>query len=108
MHDVHQDQLKPFVEDRVGGSKVELYHHTTGYRALDTQPDEWEVQKILRHRRKKDGTWEFLTRWENTPEGEETWEPGASFVTRYCGEFAKYLRAHRLELGLTEVLKATS
>ena len=30
MHDVHQDQMKPFVEDRVGGPKVELYHHVTG------------------------------------------------------------------------------
>ena len=106
MHDVHQDQMKPFVEDRVGGPKVDLYHHVTGYKALETQPDEWDVQKIMRHRRKPDGTWEFLTRWENTPAGEETWEPGASFVTRYCGEFAKYLRAHRLDLGLSEVLRA--
>ena len=40
----------------------------------DFMPDEWEVEKILRHR-KINGKWEFLTKWVGYEPGEETWEP---------------------------------
>ena len=105
VHDVHMDQLKRYVDDTLEGSRVELFHHSTGYKALETQPDEWSVETISGHRRKKDGTWEFLTLWEGCPESEKTWEPAQNFITRYCVEFPEYLRKHRIDLGLSEVLK---
>ena len=61
IHDVHMHQLKPFVEDVVSGKVTEMFHFMGGYQALDTQPDEWDVEETLKHRRKKDRTWKFLT-----------------------------------------------
>ena len=55
VHDVHRDQLKPYVEDVLERSHVDLFHHMAGYKAVETQPDEWTVDTILRHRRRKDG-----------------------------------------------------
>ena len=86
------DQLKLYVEDTLSGNKIELYHHTRGYKALETEPDEWEVEEILGHRRGAGGRWEFLTKWEGTPPGEETWEPLGSFVQKYCYPWVKYAR----------------
>ena len=104
-HDVHLDQLKPFVEDVVEGQAIELYHHMAGYQPMETQPDEWMVQKIKGHRQRPDGNWEFLTQWEGSPPGEETWEPAENFIPRYCVEFPAYLRTHHLDLGVLEVLR---
>ena len=103
LHDVHHDQLKPFVDDAVDGTPLELFHHTTGFQELDTEPGEWEVDKILRHGRKSNGTWESLTQWQHTDPGEATWEPASNFVTRYCVEFPEYVRKHRLDLGISDV-----
>ena len=103
LHDVHHDQLKPFVDDVVEGTPIGLFHHTTGYQELTTEPGEWEVERIVRHRRKTSGVWEFLTHWKNTDPGEATWEPASNFVTRYCSEFPAYLKAHRLDLGISDV-----
>ena len=104
LQDVHAQQLKPFVGDKLHGEGLELFHYSTGYKVLDTQPDEWNVETILGHRRKPDGKLEFLTKWEGAEPGEETWEPPSNFVTRYCVEFVQYLKKNRLPLQLSEVL----
>ena len=107
VQDVHHDQLKPYQGDRLEGQGVELFHHMSGYRPMETSVDEWNVESIRQHRRGKDGRWEFLTRWEGAAPGEETWEPAQSFVTRYCYELVKYLKAHSLDVGMAQVLSDT-
>jgi hypothetical protein len=107
LHDVHHDQLKPYVDYVVAGDAVELFHHATAYLPLATEPDEWLVEKILRHRQKSDGTWEFLTKWQHAAPGEETWEPASHFKTRYCVEFPAYLKAHRIRIGAVELFSDT-
>ena len=102
VQDLHMDQLKPFVGDRLEGPCVELYHHSTGYHPMATDLDEWQVDKILRHRRAKDGQLEFLTQWEGSEE--ETWEPAQSFVTKYCYKMVKYLQDHGLSCDMAKVL----
>ena len=74
---------------------------------MDTQPDDWDVEEILNHRRKKDGTWEFLTQWEGTTSSEATWEPAKKFVINYCRKFVDYLKSHRLDMGVSEVFQAS-
>ena len=107
LHDVHHDQLKLYVEDVVEGDSVELFHHTTAYTPLATEPDEWLVDKILRHRQRPDGKWEFLTRWQHAAPGENTWEPASQFITRYCVEFPTYLKTHRLRIGAVKLFPMT-
>ena len=102
VQDLHMDQLKPFIDDRLEGPCVELFHHTTGYRPMATESDEWEVDRILRHRKARDGQLEFLTRWEGSDE--ETWEPARNFVARYNYKMVKYLQDHGLECDMAKVL----
>ena len=85
------------------GTHVELFHHSTAYQAVATEPDEWLVKNIVDHRQRPDGQWEFLTEWEHAEPGERTWEPAAHFITRYCAKFPAYLRARRLSVPVTEV-----
>jgi hypothetical protein len=66
----------------------------------EAMPDEWEVEKILRHRLGKNGKWEFLTKWVGYEEGEETWEPMGNFIHRFSGEFVKYCRGKKLKVDL--------
>ena len=104
IQDVHMDQLKPYTGDRVEGEAIELFHHMTGYIPMETGEEEWNVEKILKHRKGKGGSWEFLTKWEGAAPGEETWEPAQNFILRYCGEFIAYLRKHKIDVGMAEVL----
>ena len=90
--DVHLDQLKPYCEDVLHGTGVELFHYSSGYKVLHTQPDEWDVERILRHRRNSQGKLEFLTQWEGADPGETTWEPAGNFVPRYNYKFVEYLQ----------------
>ena len=51
VQDLHCDQMKPFQGDRLNGSAIELFHHMSGYTPLHSKIDEWEVERIRRHRR---------------------------------------------------------
>ena len=106
--DVHAEQLKPYINDVINGNALHLFHHMTGHQETGTGPDEWNVKEILRHRTKPNGAVEFLTQWEGTEGGEETWEPPSNFITRYCGEFVDYLKKHKLNIGLQDVLLANT
>ena len=103
--DVHVSHMKPFVEDTGRGKPVPLFHYLPTYKSVEVEPDEWEVDTILRHRRGKDGQLEFLTKWETAPEGEETWEPVRHFINKYCYEFVKYCQQKNLHIDLTAYLK---
>ena len=82
---------------------MNLTHYQPGYRDLKTDPDEWSVDKVVKHR-KKNGRWEFLTKWEGFDESDATWEPVDNFINKYCYEFVAYLRKHRISLDMGECL----
>ena len=104
VQDVHRDQLKPWVEDALEGGGVPLFHHSTGYKALETEPDEWEVEEIRGHRVGRSGGLELLTKWVGTPEGEETWEPVQNFILKFCDVAARYLHQKGVKADLVESL----
>lgn len=106
MQEVHMDQLKPYWEDVIHGTGVELFHFSSGYQAMDTMPDEWDVECILKHRKGNNGKLEFLTQWEGASIKESTWEPAHHFVARYCYKFVEYLQQNGLDVGMAESLKA--
>ena len=103
IQDVHADQLKPYVQDVLSGRKTDLFFHTTGYKPLATEVDEYDVKKILAHRENADGKLEFLTWWEGCPKEQATWEPPISFLTRYCEDFPLYLLQHGIAMDAREV-----
>lgn len=74
---------------------------------METEPDEWEVEAILRHREGKDGQWEFLTKWVGSPPGEETWEPLHSFIMKYCVVAIQYMQERGLRADVARSLSGT-
>ena len=104
-YDVHVSGLKPWVGEQLEGEPTELSHNLSGYQVLETAPDEWEVDEILKHRVDTEGKVTFLTRWEGAALGEETWEPVENFIPRYCYKLLQYCREHRLHIDLVNELK---
>ena len=105
--DVRMDQIKPDHHEVDEGPCVELFHSSSGYKAVDTAPDEWDVKDILRHRVGRNGKVEFETVWEGADPSETTWEPAQNFVPRYCYKFVEYLQRVGLDVGLVESPSAT-
>ena len=99
---VHASHMKPFVEDPLGKHVVDLHHFLPTHEELGVTPNEWTVDKIIRHRTGKDGRPEFLTRWEGYKE--ETWEPLENFVIRLNSDWLQYCIDKRLRIDLTEFL----
>ena len=99
----HRSFLKPYREPKVEGKGIPLHFFRRTEKTEDALPDEWEVEKILAHR-KKNGRWEFLTKWAGCEEGEETWEPVKNFIHRYSGEFFKYWNEKRVPIDLRQEL----
>ena len=100
----HRSFLKIYNEPQVQGRGVPLYYHKRTENDEDAQPDEWEVEKIIAHR-KKGNDWEFLTKWVGYADGEETWEPSKNFIHRISGEFLRYCLAKKLSLNWMQTLK---
>ena len=102
---VQRSFLKPWIEDTVTGAPTPLHFHKRTVPDVEAGPEEWIVEKVLKHRT-KGGKLEFLTKWEGAEEGEETWEPVGNFIHRYSSEFVKYCQEKGLELNLTKHLSA--
>ena len=99
------DQLKPYIGEVFDTQKgTHIFHEMSGYQPLQMGMDEWEVDTILKHRVGQQGQLEFLTKWEGSPPGEETWEPARNFISRYCYELIKYIQDHRLVVDLGKEL----
>jgi hypothetical protein len=60
----HRSQLKQHFEDEFSDEKLELHHFSPLSEDFDSAIDEWEVEKILKHRLGKGGKLEFLTKWK--------------------------------------------
>jgi hypothetical protein len=99
----HRSFLKNYQEPLVVGRGVPLHFFKRTEPEEGVMPDEWEVEKIISHR-KKGGNWEFLTKWVGYAEGEETWEPAKNFIHRIGGELIKYCRAKKVNIDWWKVL----
>ena len=96
----HRGALKPYRDDAFSGKKVELFYHQRTPLDEGVGTDEWEVDKILKHRRDPKGKYSFLTRWKGQEENEETWEPVVSFIPRINTELVKYVEEKGLPKGI--------
>ena len=67
-------------------------------------PDEWEVEKIISHR-KRNGEWEFLTKWVGYEPGKESWEPVKNFIHRFSGELVRYCNINKIPVDLMKELQ---
>ena len=105
----HRSFLKSYCEPHIYGKSVPLYFYKRTEREEEALPDEWEVKKIVGHR-KNGNEWEFLTEWVGYDEGERTWEPAKNFIHRISEEFVRYCGAKNLKLDwlgeLKKVLKS--
>lgn len=101
----HQSFLKPFWEDTVYGDPIPLFYHQRTVVDPEAQPDEWVVEKILRHRIGPDGNLEFYTHWRGYSEEDSSWEPVRHFIHRYATDLVKYCREHNLRVDLTRYLR---
>jgi hypothetical protein len=104
--EVHAAHLKPFVTDQPISAILEedLYHFLPTHKPLEAAPGEWNVETIIRHRRRADGQFEFLTRWEGHEPHEDSWEPVNCFFPRYCYEIVLYCRQKGLKIDLASLL----
>jgi hypothetical protein len=100
----HRSFLKEYIEPEVFGKGRPLYYFRRTEKEEEALPDEWEVDKILKHRLGRDGQWEFLTKWVGCADGEETWEPIGHFIHRYSADFVIYCRNQGLDIDLLHAL----
>ncbi len=81
-HEAHRSQLRPHVEDTFSGDPFPLYYFSAKGKPLEAAPDEWEVEKILDHRKTTRG-WEFKVQWKGFGPRESRWEPAHHFCPQY-------------------------
>ena len=99
---VHDDQLKPFLEDKYAGEAIPLHYYRGGGYDNQVRPGEDEVEEIRGHKRRIDGKLMLLTKWRGR--SRPVWEVVGSFVHRYSGVMADYVREQGLEVGLEDLL----
>ena len=98
--------LKEYKIDDFRTNPLELFYHRRTVVDWETTPEEWIVDKILKHKRDEDGKYTFLTHWHGTDEHDATWEPVNSFIHRYNSELVKYCKEKDLRLDLTKTLSS--
>jgi hypothetical protein len=74
-HHAHDDQLKIHHEDISSGNSKPLNHFRGSLKDIDWQKDEYEAEKILDHRKRRDGNWEFKVKWKGCDINGASWEP---------------------------------
>ena len=107
-HHAHDDQLKIHHEDIYSGSSKPLNYYRGSSKDIDWQTDEYEAEKILAHRKRRDGNWEFKVKWKGCDVSDASWEPLNHFFHRYSSAVVKYAKEKGLtkELDVLEVLTA--
>ena len=101
----HAAQLKKHVAALSGPSWPLHYQRLTPEEDAAAAEDDWTLSKILRHRRRADGCWEFLVRWDGFGAEGDQWEPAASFFPIVNTIFLEYLRKHNLTVPPAEMVQ---
>jgi len=98
--EAHRSQLKSYNESTDDiGPPVKLFRFKQARVEPPTGMDEWNVDKVLGHRR-RDGELEFNVQWEGS--SEHTWEPLHHFFHHYSQPIVDYFK----EKGLKEDVMA--
>ena len=102
----HRSFLKPYKEEIFIGQPTPLYFHQRTVQDTEVLPEEWNVAKIINHRKERDGSWKFLTTWEGFDPSEATWEPVENFFHRFNSDFIEYVHKHKLPVNVFAHLSA--
>ena len=100
--EVHTSHMKNYEHDPVSGHLVDLFHFLPTHEEVEVTPQEWTVDRIVKHKRDKDGRLKFLTRWEGSTE--ETWEPLENFISRCNSDWLQYCLDKKLKIDLVTFL----
>ena len=98
----HVTALKPYREDVVLGLPTPMFYHRRTIPDPEAAPDEWLVDRIIGHRKEKDGSFRFLTKWQGSEE--TTWEPVGHFFHRYSADLVAYCQEHGLGVDVMRYL----
>ena len=102
---VHIAQMKPWFAPVVG-EPYPLHHHMLTEEGDDLAAvDEWIVDKIISHRKKPDGSVEFLTRWQGFKPEDDTWEPAKHFLQKVSIDWLKYCKEHKIDFTVMQHLQ---
>ena len=99
----HRSQLKPHVADPIG-PPVKLYQYRQAREDIAVGPSDWNVEKILGHRRGPNGDPMFEVLWEGSKQ--TTWEPLCNFFHRYNPMVIEYCVVKKLNVDLLKYLAA--
>jgi hypothetical protein len=107
-HAAHDDQLRKYVLDEYAGTPKPFFYYRGSSKDIDWQTDEYEAEKILAHRKRRDGTYEFKVKWKGCDMTENSWEPLNHFFHRYSSAVVKYAKEKGLtsELDVIQVLSS--
>jgi hypothetical protein len=100
---LHRSQMKQHFDDEFAGEKLEMFHFQPTKEEFDSGVDEWEVERILRHRVNKFGKLEFLVKWKGYDD--ITWEPLMNFIHRYSKDWKEYVAQKNLKFDLVDYMK---
>ena len=102
---VHDAQMKVWIPPLVGPSWPLHHFMLTEENEGQMEVDEWVVEKVLKHRRKPDGNWEFLTRWKGYKPEDDTWEPASNFLQKVNILWLDYCKKNGIDFTVMEHLK---
>ena len=102
--DINVGDLKRYIPDRFNGDPVPLFYHRRTVIDMEAAPDEGIVERILGHKRDKDGKFWFKVKWEGFSESDATWEPVNHFFHRYSSALIAYGQSHNLDLNCCKFL----
>ena len=103
---VHKAQCKPWVAPIVGEQWPLHFKRLTDEEETPAAMDEWEVEKVLEHRRTRDGRGlEFLTKWRGYGPEECTWEPARNFLQRVNVGWLQYCKRQKLDFTVMQHLE---
>lgn len=98
--EAHRSQLKPHVAEVYGGDMFPLHYFSAKAPEVAVQPDEWLVERIVRHRTDDSGSPEFLVEWKGCDPSDSTWEPWTNFFPGYNPDFLAYCAKAGIKLDL--------
>ena len=90
--DHHMDAMKPYTPELTGKSIPFLYYKPTTVPEGDT----WIVEKILKHRKSRDGRLQWLVKWRGYEK--TSWENAEQFVGYTQNDWKEYNLKHNISV----------
>ena len=97
VRDVHVSQVKRYYPPLEGPS-WDLFYTNKDAPTDPALEGDYLVERVVRHRKNKEGALEFLVRWAGYGSEEDTWEPVSSFLPSFSQPWADYCRRLKLHV----------